>query len=231
MDKIMYQNVDLMRNLLIWIANADRNELIYCEKQFSLNDDGSIDKIGLYNQAPGTSLIEGTYDVIKFKPLPVQTGLNIGRESHRDIFLWYGIYDDIMSESYMITYKDGTEKWFTKIFQYLPSGYPIPKYWMGYSQFDVTYNLNQLDLAKLIKVRYFYTEEEWMVEPPLSMYLTPQGSDFVSYIINEKRWEDLKNNNIKYNKNKLKNIFDNTKNVVDISKTISILASQCQNYF
>ena len=63
---------------------------------------------------------------------------------------------------------------------------------MGRDQFQVSYNLNQLDLVGLLRVRYFHNEDEWNTEPPVSMYLTPKGADFVACVRDTQKWEDLK---------------------------------------
>ena len=68
----------------------------------------------------------------------------------------------------------------------------MQRHWMGRDQFQVSYNLNQLDLAGLLRVRYFHNEDEWNTEPPVSMYLTPKGAYFVACIRDTQKWEDLK---------------------------------------
>ena len=107
----------------------------------------------------------------------------MGRESDRDQFIWYGLYDSAEKywEQYSVGYGDDETKYktFYKSYTYLPAGYPMRRYWMGRDQFQVSYNLNQLDLAGLLRVRYFHAEEEWNTEPPVSMYLTPKGADFI----------------------------------------------------
>ena len=190
----MNQDIELMRNLLLWVADAKPWELAYCEKQVSLNHDGSPDKLGMYSIYPGTSLEEGTYQEVCFRPLPSHAYPTPNIESTRDQFLWYGKLTPMPSSLETTTYEleDGTKKTLHKYQTYLPAGFPLRKYWMGRDQFEVSYNLNQLDLAGLLKVRYFHSEKEWSTEPPLSMYLTPKGADFVAYIRDTQRWEDLK---------------------------------------
>ena len=52
----MNQDIELMRGLLLWLADAETWEGSYCEKQVSLKPDGSVDKVGMCNIWPGTSL-------------------------------------------------------------------------------------------------------------------------------------------------------------------------------
>ena len=193
----MNQNIELMRGLLLWLADVEPWEVSYCEKQVSLKPDGSVDKVGMYNIWPGTSLEEGDYEVVCFRTLPPYIVQPIpGRESTRDQFLWYGRLTPSApsGEQYSIGYgNDKTkDKFFYKSYTYLPAGYPMQRHWMGRDQFQVSYNLNQLDLTGLLRVRYFHTEDEWNTEPPLSMYLTPKGADFVACIRDTQKWEDLK---------------------------------------
>ena len=87
----MNQDIELMRGLLLWLADAETWEVSYCEKQVGLKPDGSVDKVGMYNIWPGTSLEEGDYEVVCFRTLPPYIVQPIpGRESTRDQFLWYG---------------------------------------------------------------------------------------------------------------------------------------------
>ena len=190
----MNQDLELMRELLLWVADASRWELSYREQQASLTEDGSIDKKNEYNREPGTSLEGGHYTVVNFRPLPEQGPLSNGRESSRDQFLWNGFYRDgrPRHEEYSVSGEGMDTLHFSKGNIFLPAGFPLRKYWCGREQFEVTYNLNQLDIAGLLKVRYFHSEQEWCTEPPVSMYLTPKGADFVAYIRDTQRWEDLK---------------------------------------
>ena len=193
----MNQDIELMRGLLLWLADAERWEVSYSEKQVSLKPDGSVDKVGMYNMSPGTSLKEGDYEVVCFRTLPPYIVQPIpGRESTRDQFLWYGrlIPPAPSGEQYSIGYGDDKtkDKFFYKSYTYLPAGYPMRRYWMGRDQFQVSYNLNHLDLVGLLRVRYFHNEDEWNTEPPVSMYLTPKGADFVACIRDTQKWEDLK---------------------------------------
>ena len=190
----MNQDLELMRNLLLWVADAEIWELAYCQKQVSFYADGSPDRLGMYNIYPGTSLEEGSYEEIWFRTLPSHVYPTPDKESTRDQFLWYG-NSALMQpgfEQIKNTFEDGSSKSVLKHYTYLPAGFPLRNYWMERQQFEVSYNLNQLDLAGLLRVRYFHTEEEWSTEPPVSMYLTPKGADFVAYIRDSQRWEDLK---------------------------------------
>ena len=193
----MNQDIELMRGLLLWVADAEEWEVAYREQQVSLKPDGSVDKLGIYNAQPGTSLEEGEYEVVSFRPLPIQMVKTfMGRETDRDQFLWYGRYDhrERYFEQYTVGFGDdkSKDKHFYKSYTYLPAGYPMRRHWMERDQFQVSYDLNQLDLTGLLKVRYFHTEDEWNTEPPLSMYLTPKGADFVACIRDTQKWEDLK---------------------------------------
>ena len=107
-------------------------------------------------------------------------------------------------EQYSIGYGDDKtkDKFFYKSYTYLPAGYPMRRYWMGRDQFQVSYNLNQLDLAGLLRVRYFHAEEEWNTEPPVSMYLTPKGADFIACIRDTQKWEDLKTPQLRHTDSK-----------------------------
>ena len=198
----MNQDIELMRRLLLCLADAETWEVSYCEKQVSLKPDGSVDKVGMYNNWPGTSLEEGHYEVVCFRTLPPYIVQPIpGRESTRDQFLWYGRLNPPApsGEQYSISYGDDKtkDKFFYKSYTYLPAGYPMRRHWMGRDQFQVSYNLNQLDLAGLLRVRYFHAEDEWNTEPPVSMYLTPKGADFVACIRDTQKWEDLKTPQLK----------------------------------
>ena len=180
----MNQDIELMRGLLLWVADAEPWEVSYRHQEVSLKPDGSVDKVGIYNMAPGTSLEEGHYEVVRFRTVPLHVVKTfMGRESDRDQFIWYGLYDSAEKywEQYSVGYGDDETKYktFYKSYTYLPAGYPMRRYWMGRDQFQVSYNLNQLDLAGLLRVRYFHAEEEWNTEPPVSMYLTPKGADFI----------------------------------------------------
>ena len=168
----MNQDIELMRGLLLWLADAETWEVSYCEKQVSLKPDGSVDKVGMYNIWPGTSLEEGDYEVVCFRTLPPYIVQPFpGRESTRDQFLWYGRLTPAApsGEQYSIGFGDdrSKDKFFYKSYTYLPAGYPMRRHWMARDQFQVSYNLNQLDLAGLLRVRYFHAEEEWNREPPL----------------------------------------------------------------
>ena len=176
------------------MPDASQWELSYREQQASITEGGNIDKKNEYNRRPGTSLEGGHYTVVNFRPLPDQRPINLGRESERDQFLWYGNYDDGRSRHDEYSVSGGGKETLTFYVSdtFLPAGFPLRKRWMGRSQFEVAYNLNQLDLAGLLRVRYFHSEEEWNTEPPVSMYLTPKGADFVAYIRDSQRWEDLK---------------------------------------
>ena len=190
----MNQDLELMRQLLLWVADASQWELAYREQQASLTEDGSIDKKNEYNRRPGTSLEGGHYTVINFRPLPEQGTLFLGRESARNQFLRNGIYDDgrPRHEEYSVSGGDKETVNFYVTNTFLPAGFPLQEHWMGRSQFEVTYNCNQLDLAGHLRVRYFHTEQEWITEPPVSMYLTPKGADFVAFIRDKERWESLR---------------------------------------
>ena len=190
----MNQDIELMREILLWVADASQWGLSYREQQASLTEGGSIDKKNEYNRRPGTSLEGGQYTVVNFRTLPQQASLFLGRESARDQFLWNGIYHDGWPryEEYSVSGGGKETQNFYVTNTFLPAGFPLQKHWMGRSQFEVTYNLNQLDMAGLLRVRYFHTEEEWSTEPPISMYLTPKGADFVAYIRDTQRWEDLR---------------------------------------
>ena len=193
----MNQDIELMRGLLLWVADAEEWELAYREQQVSLKPDRSADKLGIYNREPGTSLEEGHYEVLRFRELPLPVIKTLVRpQSGRDQSLWYGKLTHAAppGEQYSISFGDdrSKDKHFYKSHTYLPAGYPMRQHWMGRDQFQVSYNLNQLDLAGLLRVRYFHAEEEWNTEPPLSMYLTPKGADFVACIRDTQKWEDLK---------------------------------------
>ena len=52
-EESMNQDIELMRGLLLWLADAETWEVSYCEKQVSLKPDGSVDKVGMYNKCRG----------------------------------------------------------------------------------------------------------------------------------------------------------------------------------
>lgn len=239
----MNQDIELMRGLLLWLADAETWEVSYCEKQMSLKPDGSVDKVGMYNIWPGTSLEEGDYEVVCFRILPPYIVQPIpSRESTRDQFLWYGRLTPPApsGEQYSIGYGDDKtkDKFFYKSYMYLPAGYPTRRYWMGRDQFQVSYNLNQLDLAGLLRVRYFHAEEEWNTEPPVSMYLTPKGADFIACIRYTQKWEDLKTPQLRHTDSKrswiarLVSLGGKTskavKDVDEVVSTISMLYERAQ---
>ena len=236
----MNQDIELMRGLLLWLADAETWEVSYSEKRVSLKPDGSVDKVGMYNISPGTSLKEGDYEVVCFRTLPPYIVQPIpGRESTRDQFLWYGriIPPAQSGEQYSVGFADGEteDKFFYQSFTYLPAGYPMQQYWMERDQFQVSYNLNQLDLAGLLRVRYFHTEDEWNTEPPVSMYLTPKGADFVACIRDTQRWEDLKATQPRQPDNKKSRIVrlitfgrETSRAVKDVGEIVSTISMLCE---
>ena len=236
----MNQDIELMRGLLLWVADAEEWEVAYREQQVSLKPDRSVDKLGIYNREPGTSLEEGHYEVVRFRPLPIQmTKTFLGRETDRDQFLWHGRYDhrERYFEQYTVGYgEDKTkDKTFYKSYTFLPAGYPMRQHWMGRDQFQVSYNLNQLDLAGLLKVRYFHTEDEWNAEPPVSMYPTPKGADFVACIRDTQRWEDLKTTQPRQPDNKKSWIAkliafgrESSRAVKDVDEAVSAISMLCE---
>ena len=239
----MNQDIELMRGLLLWVAEAEEWEVAYRKQKVSLKPDGSADKLGIYNAQPGTSLEEGHYEVVSFRTLPIQMAKTfLGRETDRDQFLWYGRYDhrERYWEQYTIGFGDdkSKDKVFYKSYTYLPAGYPIQQHWMGRGQFQVSYNLNQLDLAGLLKVRYFHSEDEWSAEPPVSMYLTPKGAHFVACIRDTQKWEDLKTAQPRHSYSKKSRILRlitfgretsrAVKDVGEVASTISMLYERAQ---
>ena len=236
----MNQDIELMRGLLLWVADAEPWEVSYRHQEVSLKPDGSVDKVGIYNMAPGTSLEEGHYEVVRFRTVPLHVVKTfMGRESDRDQFLWYGLYDPAEKswEQYSVGYGDDETKYktFYKSYTYLPAGYPMRRYWMGRDQFQVSYNLNQLDLTGLLRVRYFHTEDEWNTEPPVSMYLTPKGADFVARIRDTQKWEDLKTTQPRHSYSKKSRIVrlitfgrETSRAVKDVGEVVSTISMLCE---
>ena len=236
----MNQDIELMRGLLLWVADAEPWEVSYRQQQMSLKPDGSVDKLETYNREPGTSLEEGHYEVVRFRELPLQAIKTLTRpESRRNLFLWHGITDPSEQswEQYTIGYgEDKTkDKTFYKSYTYLPAGYPMRQHWMGRDQFQVSYNLNQLDLAGLLKVRYFHSEDEWSAEPPVSMYLTPKGAHFVACIRDTQKWEDLKTAQPRNSYSKKSRILrlitfgrETSRAVKDVGEVVSTISMLCE---
>ena len=191
----MNQDIELMRNLLAWVSQAKRWELAYpaiC--QVSLNTDGSPHNIShMANATPTPPPGLQAYTVVEYLQLPKQWEPSL-RLSYRDSLLWEGRTESagLSGEGYSVSFEDGTTRHLRRQVQRLPAGFPLPCYWEGRTQFEVAYNLSQLDLAGLLRVRYFHPPIEWAYEPPLSMYLSPAGAQFIARTQDHSKWEKVK---------------------------------------
>ena len=162
----MNQDIELMRSSLTWVSQAKRWELAYpaiC--QVTLNTDGSPHNIShMANATPSAPPGLQAYTVVEYLELPKQWEPSF-RLPYRDALLWEGRTESagLSGEGYSVSFEDGTTQHYCRQVQRLPAGFPLPCYWEGRTQFEVTYNLSQLDLAGLLRVRYFHPPIEWAI--------------------------------------------------------------------